>query len=465
MELVPLHEVEDAARREALARAAAALVEEEWPSPGKVPARLRSIEATLRGPDLPATLLLVDGDGALQGQMMMRHAAEAADGASCVIYSVVVAAARRGCGLGRAFLRLAEDFARSHPNGYGYVYLEARAGVEAFYRRLGYGLARAVSVGAVFRTLGEGRAAGIEGMLRRRQSAGAGPPAAPDGRWMRKRLRERNALEELAPEAGRAEVLRALDGGAFGGGAFRVRMHGVPWERQVGPSCGLAVLRMAAAFLRGTLAPPPASVLEEAQRRGLSEDGEIFHAQSLATLAAACCGLDAAQASAERVAGAAAFEALGRRELPRGSLVAVAYDRGGNFLPAMDGGLRAHWALIRGVGVAARGAAHSVSFYGDGAADGPGAEAAEGPGAGATLVVFQHGTSPRLCVATAEEMFRSNAQVLKSALDVRDMDLAGKVVVFRRSVDGGGGGGGGGGGASGGGAGVSALAARAPRGG
>jgi len=125
-----------------------------------------------------------------------------------------------------------------------------------------------------------------------------------------------------------------------------------PDVRQVGPTCGLVALHLAAKTLWARAPPGRApteqtvcsaqELLTHAQQRGFSVQGEMFSALDLAALACDSCHLHASiveDASPRDVCGL----------LARGRLVLLAYDADKDNTPCLLGGSRAHWALIRGL--------------------------------------------------------------------------------------------------------------------
>jgi hypothetical protein len=280
-----------------------------------------------------------------------RARVRAQDGFSAAVTSVVVSSDRRGTGLGRTLLGHAEAMASRC--GYGYLYLWTHdAG--PFYEACGYQECEKVSLlRPALVALGSEAVNKLEALFQRRASdvsraAGEGANAddaaaeatvRADSTWYRKRLLELHAASRpLSREALLAAVHEALpnveaDDGASSA-AWSVHLTDVAWERQVGPCCGLAALRMARSALHPALRPTPpappaaaptaaagtrlaswgatlggqteltlagdvtaphdASVLTAAIEKGFSSDGEVFDVHDLAALAADPCGLDGA---------------------------------------------------------------------------------------------------------------------------------------------------------------------------
>lgn len=386
----------------------ARLLATQWPAmryASRVSA-LRAHLARAKKDELPCHLLLFARDDEAEEEIVCGHcrlqpASENADGFSAAITSVVVDPARRGCGLGRKLLARAEEAAAAM--GYGYLYLWTHD-AQPFYLACGYSECEKVNLlRPSLVALGSAAVGKLEALMAQKMRAAAngneedGAGAASggaasadeacvraDSTWFRKRLLELSAasqplsLEELeasvrhALPSCAAHVSSGREHSALRGqhaavdgvttderGApsrdWEVRLAPATWERQVGPCCGLAALRMARSALRAPHAPPlasaatasaprdvdlvdarqappppplpsppsppsvgpsfervapsgssieltlpadpdvdaNASVLQAAIERGFSSDGEVFDIHHLATLAAEVCGLQA----------------------------------------------------------------------------------------------------------------------------------------------------------------------------
>jgi GNAT superfamily N-acetyltransferase len=69
---------------------------------------------------------------------------------------------------------------------------------------------------------------------------------------------------------------------------YRWNPH-IPWQMQIGPSCGLTAIRMIRDFYcyntnSGSTTPGPSSLLTDARNRGYTDDGEMFDANHLGDL-------------------------------------------------------------------------------------------------------------------------------------------------------------------------------------
>ena len=429
---------------------AASLLAAQWPS-SSATSRRSAFAAFLRKArpgELPCHMLLVGADDAVLAHCRLQPACENADGFSAAITSVVVDPSRRGTGLGRALLVHAEEMAAKC--GFGYLYLWTHD-AQKFYEACGYDACEKVSLlRPALAALGSAAVGKLEALFQKRASSvaaagsedGGGADESTvraDSTWYRKRLLELHpASQPLSTDALLASVHDALARGAsddVGSAArWQVRLTHVAWERQIGPCCGLAALRMARSVLHPHLravapgaaaaagppagvsdwgerlggsievrvranaaAPSDASVLRAAIEKGFSSDGEVFDIHDLAQLAADVCGLasDVVMLGEEAAAAAQARTfARGVGEwLADGGLAIMAYDKDeANHAPALRGGLNAHYLVI--VGVAAPSAAQDDE------------EEPEPP-----RLVCLHGLSKRPLVLTAEELLASNRQL------------------------------------------------------
>lgn len=113
-----------------------------------------------------------------------------------------------------------------------------------------------------------------------------------------------------------------------------------PWERQVGPSCGLFALRIAAEIVGGRV---ECDLLGYARRMGFTAHGELFDASHLVRLAE-YLGLGSTLI----------VDDDWREILPawfkdgEKKLAIFAYDQGSTHAPVLRSGLAAHYALVLG---------------------------------------------------------------------------------------------------------------------
>ena len=156
------------------------------------------------------------------------------------------------------------------------------------------------------------------------------------------RLPPDQALGEAAVRAVRFQQSRAQ-------GSWCIFCPRVPPARlQVGPQCGLVALSLAAAT-RG-LTCTTEEVQELAIKRGFSSQGEMFSASDMADLSKEVLGGGELMAISSLLDKAWLVSVLAE-----GRHLLVPYDCGANHSPCLEGGKRAHWALV--VGLACRPAA------------------------------------------------------------------------------------------------------------
>jgi hypothetical protein len=194
--------------------------------------------------------------------------------------------------------------------GYHYVYLWTQTAVP-FYVKIGYVSCHRVSLyRGCLKQLEAEQISTLEGMLRQRKKAAGAPEKAcaqetillppSDGDdnqadvWLRKRLIESIVSRHIPLEERLIEIRDKIAGHTPVIQWFYT-LQEVPWQQQVGPSCGLAALRMVRDFFRPHGQMP--SLLSEARENGYSRDGEMFDANHLQLLAENICGLKCEMAS------------------------------------------------------------------------------------------------------------------------------------------------------------------------
>ena len=225
--------------------------------------------------------------------------------------------------------------AKAAAAGFGYLVLWTDD-QQAFYASCGYVECESVTLlRPALATLGRASVEKLEALIASKASASAGDGGAesvarPGCTWMRKRLLESVGCVALDAAELRDGVRAELSARRRVAAVTEVPAEwalsvpaAVSWERQVGPCCGIAALRMARATLA---AMPPSgclddcdvelrasasadsgsevSILQEALQAGYSSDGELFDIHHLCDLAARCCALDAAVVSLASTAGA-----------------------------------------------------------------------------------------------------------------------------------------------------------------
>jgi hypothetical protein len=159
----------------------------------------------------------------------------------------------------------------------------------------------------------------------------------------------------------------------------------VPWKRQIGPSCGLAAVRMVRDSIADATSAcqPPLSLLQMAKDLGYTAFGEILSAVSLAQLTEkyfSALNLGA-QVTVRDVSTLADFAASSRH------IAIVPYDRDcASERPAFSRGLNVHWGVVvGGFHVEAKDPSHGV--------------------------IVQHGASDKLGIALLSDFVASNLQL------------------------------------------------------
>ena len=232
---------------------------------------------------LPASLLLlqdedVGGDAPRRrciGHARISDCFEGYGGAAAAVTYVLVDEGLRGQRLGTKLMELVE--AEAKRLGYHYLYLWTKDAAP-FYRRCGYMVCERVSLHKpCLAGLEQSQLAGLERMLAGRLSKkpvgteSAAEPAATlfadvagaEDVWLRKRLAESVASVEIPLAEQESQIKAGLEARGLLAPVERAKssaandpepgwcylLNAVPWQRQIGPSCGLAALRMARDFL------------------------------------------------------------------------------------------------------------------------------------------------------------------------------------------------------------------------
>ena len=328
---------------------AASLLHRQWPRGGsgsdyssKIVNNHLASSNTNHNYSLPCSFILIrenshqsatDNDECLEGTVLghgrLTECFESAGGNAAAATFIVISEAFRGQGWGRHLMTLLGKEAERL--GYHYVYLWTQTAI-GFYQRLGYRITTRVSLRRdCLKKLDTEHVVKLEEMLSQRfktnihtttdnQSTSWKPPnretillptsdaedkntSHPDV-WMRKRLVE-HVESRLIPRVDRlAELQEAVEqfqekhGELFQSAGGYYCFTNIPWQPQIGPSCGLAALRMVREYYLngkdegedGEMAQLP-SLLGLAQERSYTHDGEIFDAHHLLDLAQRDCGL------------------------------------------------------------------------------------------------------------------------------------------------------------------------------
>jgi len=278
----------------------------------------------------------------------------------------------RGRGLGRVLMGLLEDEAVRL--GYHYLYLWTHTAVP-FYEKLGYAATERVGLHrACLKSLAQDQVSLLERMLSLHRQArdGSGEnnakknapsetillPPSDDGDaqendvWLRKRLVDFVGSVDISLSQRIKEISAAVSN--YGKEreyqpplAWEYQLIPVPWQAQIGPSCGLTALRMLrdhyhAEPTRQKLMP---SLLAAARENGYSSEGEVFDIDNLRRLAESVCGL--------RIE-SRLFTDTSARDISdiikRGGTVVFAYDsKAGTRQPCQVGGRQAHYGIVVGL--------------------------------------------------------------------------------------------------------------------
>lgn len=259
------------------------------------------------------------------------------------------------------------------------------------------------------------------------------PPGAnqelemPDDVWLRKRLVESLPCE-IIPEKNRFfEIVSAMqDRSDVEVSSWAYILHNIPWNRQVGPSCGLAALRMLHAAANGPdkVASPidniqveGASLLQYAIHNGMTVDGEIFDATQLLALCQATGRLQCRIQSFRETNAKIMID-----QLLKNQLVIFAYDsQPMTRQPCKNGGRTAHYGVVVGVLLESPQDCFRKSLTIDKLKEhkprdlkmiGTLASAEEALTACSKIyLLLQHGLSNKLLIGPWEEFFESNQQL------------------------------------------------------
>jgi GNAT superfamily N-acetyltransferase len=363
---------------------------------------------------LPCSFLLLRND-AFVGHGRLTACFEGAGGNAAAATYILAEPRRQG--YGSRLMTLLEQAAKEM--GYHYLYLWTTTAI-SFYRKLGYSKTERVSLySACLKTLHSDQVGSLEVMLAKRTTDTAARPPfnetvllPPDAVtendvWLRKRLVEH--LSSIAiPLKSRIDELKAAIQPFSQYQHWEYYLHSIPWQQQLGPSCGLAALRMLRDFYcyfdsNGDAVP---SLLAEAQAKKYSFDGEIFDARNMVQLAR-FCGLDAELCS---------FRQLSPNDilqfLKEGATLILPYDsQAFTRRPWKNGGKSAHYGIIVGILLGCQkedplvedtcipSLVEMTDFYRN-------IDISDG-----LLLLVQHSLSSKLAIAPFIEFFESNQQI------------------------------------------------------
>eukprot|EP00980_Cylindrotheca_fusiformis_P019253 scaffold6572_cov106-Cylindrotheca_fusiformis.AAC.5 len=361
---------------------ASRLLSEQWPKGGTVAVYSEKIiQETNYGTStelyaLPCSYILVEGNRCI-GHGRLTECFESAGGNAAAATFIVVSHNVRGRGFGSLLMSLLE--LEAERLGFHYIYLWTRTAI-GFYEKIGYTKCERVSLKrACLKKLASNEVESLEAVLIKHRATIGDTPALrttnewhrqketillPPGDdesgdaedvWLRKRLVEqvgsihiplKNRLEEMKIAFDAHPRSNELEW------CYRILL--VPWQAQIGPSCGLAALRMTREYFLTRALSESAnenqhlpSLLGEAQERGFTKDGEVFDANHLRQLAAETCGIDCDTLSVKELTPQRV-----ERILADGGLFILPYDSNGRTrLPAKFNGRRAHYGIIVGMAI------------------------------------------------------------------------------------------------------------------
>jgi len=311
-------------------------------------------------PTLPQSYLMLhatDGgdckNDTVRGHGRLTDCFEGAGGSAAALTYIL--AEPKGQGYGTLLMTLLEDEAAKL--GYHYVYLWTTTAVP-FYEKLGYKQTERVSLySACLKKLECAQVSQLEAMLhkkmgnanvKRKETVLLPPDAVTQNDvWMRKRLVESVGSEMITVDERMNEIKAIVKSESKKETKlWKYVLLEIPWQQQVGPSCGLAALRM----LRDHYvvidddATRMPSLLTEAQQKGYTVDGEIFDATNMMQLAS-FCGLKAELRSLHQTSPTHVLSIL-----QQGGTLIIPYDSQPlTKRPHCDHGKTAHYGIIVGI--------------------------------------------------------------------------------------------------------------------
>jgi hypothetical protein len=392
---------------------------------------------------------------------------ESAGGNAAAVTFIVISHDVRGRGFGSQLMSLLEIEAERL--GFHYIYLWTKTAI-GFYEKIGYQKCERVSLKrACLKKLASNEVESLEALLLKRHakinrnstSLKAStkqqrpketillPPNDDENSeledvWLRKRLVEHvgsihvpleTRLEEMKIAFGSHPKSDELDW------CYRVLL--LPWQAQIGPSCGLAALRMAREYFwtnalsnysdeEGRQQQQLPSLLGEAQERQFTTDGEVFDANHLKELADVVCGIDCDMWSAAELTPANV-----KGILADGGIFILPYDSNARTrLPAKLSGQKAHYGIVVGM---------AIGLVGESQADiesGPprlrplqeGDLTVGGKHYDHVYLLVQHGLSSNLSIAPWSDFMESNQQLVsvdEAKFGNAHLDLRDRIIVCR----------------------------------
>lgn len=349
------------------------LLNEQWPRGGSVVdykckllgivrsdiEMFDSLENTpLNVESLPCSYLLIDSrKSQLVGHGRLTECFEG-PGGNAIAATYIITQPRR-MGYGRVLMTLLEH--QAVRLGYHYIYLWTTTAIP-FYQKLKYSRTERVSLNsACLKTLQTQQVGALEAMLTKRCRKASNSPTnlrntketvtlPPDAVtendiWLRKRLVESVESTAIPFENRIAELHAVIHQYPSTIIAWKYYFNHIPWQQQIGPSCGLAALRMLREhYITNDESMNLPSLLTEAQTKGYSFDGEVFNVDNMMKLAN-YCGLNSCLKSFQTMSIVDIWNIL-----KAGGTLILPYDsQPFTRNPCMTGGKNAHYGIVVGM--------------------------------------------------------------------------------------------------------------------
>lgn len=338
--------------------------------------------------------------------------------------------------------------------GYQYVYLWTNTAVP-FYHKLGYQECERVSLHReCLKGLESQQVSQLENLLMKKTTAPTTngtpnrsmvpqsetillPPPSMGGNtqekdvWLRKRLIEAVSSIRITDAERLTEIrekLRELHTDSssidhFINCQWLYRLVPVPWQQQVGPSCGLAALRMlyehyhfCPGHNHAADSIPCPSLLKHTQERGYTNDGEVFDANNLLETAQSACQLSCEMRSCR---GTSVLDML--ELLLQGGTAILPYDSTPiTRKPGKMSGHNAHYGIIVGLVLGCE-TEHETANDADVDLEEyqPLAHSGKEKRANAILLLVQHSLSRDVVMESMGDLWASNAQLVGNGDDLR----------------------------------------------
>ena len=356
--------------------------------------------------------------------------------------------------MGSLLMSLLEEEAKRL--GYHYIYLWTKTAI-SFYEKIGYRICQRVSLKrACLKMLKSNEVESLETFLLKRQSAKSPPQIKlkqqsvkqkketvllpPDDDditgnndvWLRKRLVENVGSVQIPIEKRLEDISNTIQNHPNSSNFdWYHQILNLPWQAQIGPSCGLAALRMVREHFLGEQMRHQQlpSLLGEAQERGYTTDGEVFNANHLRELANVVCGIDCEIWSTRKLIPSDVCKIL----LAKGVFI-IPYDSNARTrLPCKLLGQGAHYGIIIGILTGRKrinddegsSTTQSLKPLQD-------MDSLEQQNIEDVYLVVQHSLSPALSIARFCDFLDSNGQLVEvddRKFDTNDLDLKDRIIV------------------------------------